>query len=196
MTTRPLVALSLLEAVLAVDSGALTLPLAARRMEGAPRGHLPWASWRSGACAWCLETVYTRSAISYGDRKATAYEHLMVQPDGPRVRLLWHLACVASDPILEAMVDNENAPDGDAHADARAAALYAELVARLAALETDHPGARRAVIDVQRDHKPSVGLTLRNPATWGAETPIARPAFGAAKTKKKAKAPRGKGSKR
>lgn len=130
----------------------------ALRALGPTRRRLP-ATGTMGACALCLALVAVR------EPGAHLQEH--IDPSGAAVRLLWCRQCAETDPWLQALADNENAPAGCPAAARRFEDLHRELHARV--LAQGGADALRAVIHVARDLPPP--NTLRGAgASWGLPT--------------------------
>lgn len=79
-------------------------------------------------CACCHTDVDLRVPQARGGH------HLRTHVDtttGAEVRLVWCAECVKDDPLLEALVDNDNAPDGDPAAAEAMWALHEQIHARV-----------------------------------------------------------------
>lgn len=100
-----------------------------------------------GACAWCLKAL------------TPAQGHVQIHRDhrGGELRILWCWPCTETDPVLQALADNENLPAGAPAAAERFTDLHHQLHDRV--LAAAGVAGLRGVFHVKRDLAPP--LTLR-----------------------------------
>lgn len=86
------------------------------------------------ACAHCHTFVDLRVPVARGGH------HIRTHVDsatGAEVRLAWCAACVETDPLLHALVENDNAPDSDAGAAEVMWAIHEQIHKRVCDREGD-----------------------------------------------------------